>query len=69
MEREKPNPVEVSEKNGRTENFWDALQQVALQHINFCTVQSIAKLPTGAPKMMPAWLFGQHFDVSIESPL
>ncbi|GFX42383.1 uncharacterized protein TNCV_1519471 [Trichonephila clavipes] len=35
--------------------------QVALQHINFCTIQSIAKLPTWSPKMMPTWLYHQHF--------
>ncbi|GFW92457.1 transposable element Tcb2 transposase [Trichonephila clavipes] len=37
--------------------------KVALQHINFCTVQSIAKLPKWSPKMMPTWLYSQHFDM------
>ncbi|GFU78464.1 hypothetical protein TNCV_2300761 [Trichonephila clavipes] len=32
---------------------------MALQHLNFCSVQSIAKLP----KMMPIWLYCQHFDM------
>ncbi|PRD35509.1 UNVERIFIED_CONTAM: hypothetical protein NCL1_11416 [Trichonephila clavipes] len=49
--------------------FVAAPHQVALQHIDFCTVQSIAKLPTWLPKMMPTWLYHQHFAVSIESPL
>ncbi|GFW30241.1 hypothetical protein TNCV_3850121 [Trichonephila clavipes] len=34
---------------------------MVLQHINFCTAQSIAKLPSGSPKMMPTWLNRQHF--------
>ncbi|GFY34645.1 uncharacterized protein TNCV_1373361 [Trichonephila clavipes] len=43
--------------------FVAAPHQMALQHINFCTVQLIAKLPTGSPKMMPTWLFHQLFAV------
>ncbi|GFS78546.1 hypothetical protein TNCV_3147851 [Trichonephila clavipes] len=35
--------------------------QVALRYINFCTVQPIAELPTGSPRMMPTWLYHQHF--------
>ncbi|GFX75595.1 transposon Tf2-6 polyprotein [Trichonephila clavipes] len=35
--------------------------QVALQYIDFCTVQSIAKLTTWSPKMMSTWLYRQHF--------
>ncbi|GFU67728.1 hypothetical protein TNCV_4586151 [Trichonephila clavipes] len=31
------------------------------KNINFCTVQPIAKLPTGSPKMTPTWLYHQHF--------
>ncbi|GFY10250.1 hypothetical protein TNCV_2629291 [Trichonephila clavipes] len=30
-----------------------APHKVALPHINFCTVQSATKLPTGFPKMIP----------------
>ncbi|PRD35600.1 UNVERIFIED_CONTAM: hypothetical protein NCL1_11076 [Trichonephila clavipes] len=41
--------------------FVAALHQVALQHINFCIVQSIAKLPTWLPKVMPTWLYRQNF--------
>ncbi|GFT40226.1 hypothetical protein TNCV_627371 [Trichonephila clavipes] len=33
--------------------FVAALYQLALQHINFCTIQSIAKLSTGSLKRMP----------------
>ncbi|GFW15375.1 hypothetical protein TNCV_3740791 [Trichonephila clavipes] len=43
---------------------------VVLPHINFCSDQSIAKLPTGMLKMMPSWLYRQHFAFfPIESPL
>ncbi|GFT17518.1 hypothetical protein TNCV_4807601 [Trichonephila clavipes] len=38
-----------------------APHQVALQYINILTVQSTAKLPTRLPKMMPTWLYRQHF--------
>ncbi|GFV15886.1 uncharacterized protein TNCV_988691 [Trichonephila clavipes] len=41
-----------------------APNQVALQHINFCTVQSIAKLPTASLKRIPTLHYSQH--VSIE---
>ncbi|GFV66997.1 uncharacterized protein TNCV_356831 [Trichonephila clavipes] len=41
--------------------FVAAPHQVMLQHINFCTVQEIAKLPTGSLKMMPTRLYRQHF--------
>ncbi|GFV64276.1 transposable element Tcb1 transposase [Trichonephila clavipes] len=37
------------------------LHQVELEHINFYTVQSIANLPTWSPKIMPTWLYHQHF--------
>ncbi|GFV76321.1 hypothetical protein TNCV_4413001 [Trichonephila clavipes] len=40
-----------------------APHHVALQYINFCTIQSTAKLPTGLPKMMPTWPDRQHFAV------
>ncbi|GFX93189.1 transposable element Tc3 transposase [Trichonephila clavipes] len=40
----------------------------ALRNINFCVVQSIAKLPTGLSKMMPTELNSIDFAVSIESP-
>ncbi|GFV31433.1 hypothetical protein TNCV_134721 [Trichonephila clavipes] len=43
--------------------FVVAPHQVALQHINFCAVQSIAELPTGSPKLMPSWLYRQHFAI------
>ncbi|GFU37628.1 uncharacterized protein TNCV_4275261 [Trichonephila clavipes] len=35
--------------------------QVALQPINFCTVQSITKLSTGSPKVMPTCIYRQYF--------
>ncbi|GFW94406.1 hypothetical protein TNCV_2701271 [Trichonephila clavipes] len=38
-----------------------APNHVALQHINFCIVQSISKLPMCSPKMMPIWHYHQHF--------
>ncbi|GFW70899.1 phosphatidylinositol-glycan biosynthesis class F protein [Trichonephila clavipes] len=38
-----------------------ALHQMELQHINFCTIQSIAKLPTCSPKTMSTWLYRQYF--------
>ncbi|GFV67031.1 uncharacterized protein TNCV_357171 [Trichonephila clavipes] len=41
--------------------FAAAPHQVVLQPINFCTVQSISKLPTWSPKMMPTWHYRQHF--------
>ncbi|GFX98254.1 hypothetical protein TNCV_4908971 [Trichonephila clavipes] len=41
--------------------LWAAPYQVELQHINFCTVQLISKLPPGSSKMMPTRLYGQHF--------
>ncbi|GFV63107.1 uncharacterized protein TNCV_2461801 [Trichonephila clavipes] len=37
--------------------------QVALQHIHFCTVQSITKLSTGSPKMKSTCLNRQYFAV------
>ncbi|GFU52441.1 hypothetical protein TNCV_193141 [Trichonephila clavipes] len=55
-------------EEGVQEGFWVILfvvapHQVALQHIKFGTIQSIAKLPTEPPKMMLTWFY-----VSIESP-
>ncbi|GFV05979.1 uncharacterized protein TNCV_3142701 [Trichonephila clavipes] len=41
--------------------FVPAPHQGALQHINFCTVQSIAKLPTWLPEMVPTRLYRHHF--------
>ncbi|GFV90160.1 hypothetical protein TNCV_4378761 [Trichonephila clavipes] len=41
--------------------FVAAPHQVTLQLINFCIVQSIAKLATGSPKMMPIRLHCEHF--------
>ncbi|GFV65226.1 hypothetical protein TNCV_4572261 [Trichonephila clavipes] len=38
-----------------------ALHLVALKHTNFYAVLSIAKQPTGLPKMMPTCFYGQHF--------
>ncbi|GFU81745.1 hypothetical protein TNCV_3086571 [Trichonephila clavipes] len=43
--------------------FVTAPHQVELHHTNFYTIQSIAKLPTGSPKMMTTWLYHQHFDM------
>ncbi|GFS63943.1 hypothetical protein TNCV_1129251 [Trichonephila clavipes] len=37
--------------------YLESPHQEALQYINFCTVQSITKLPTGSPKMIPTWLY------------
>ncbi|GFX15230.1 hypothetical protein TNCV_2709351 [Trichonephila clavipes] len=39
--------------------FVPAAHQVALPHINFCPIQSIAKVPT----MMPTWFYRQYFAV------
>ncbi|GFX81800.1 uncharacterized protein TNCV_2570011 [Trichonephila clavipes] len=41
--------------------FVVAPHQVELQHINFRTIQTMAKFPAWSPKLMPTWLYRQHF--------